>query len=711
MNSPSDKHFVKPPVIPPGILWPFILLTSLFAAWGLANNMTDTLLAAFKRIMSMSDSKTAWIQVTCYFLGYGCFAIPGAMFMKKYTYKSGVLLGLGMFIIGGLLFYPALFVNESLGSDACFLVYLVAILILFAGLSILETACNPFICALGPEETATRRLNFSQSFNPLGSIMGVVLAQVFILSQLKTESAEQRAAMTVSELNHIQRDELFAVTNTYGIVALILVAIWVAILITRMPALSETDKRIDLVNTWKRLLKNYHYVWGVIAQFFYVGAQIACWSFIIRYSMVALEINPHEVFKSIPTQQLAAIPYTPVNDENPSPPLIDSLRWNIPHNYSTALFSAKYESKDQTQHWLAFQSTEELAKLPPWQTADIIDVLRNPIEQDKLTQLIEPIDIAFAADKFSMVPVDKIADIPIEKQVQIIDTLRQENGADNLVAVMPQKQLVCLVDVLKYLVSEERYASITVGLETIPKVEQDIVLPLAQLIEIVDGIRNEVSAETISQWPEEKQIALFDAVRLALPDEVLKKIPTKRFEALFMERLRNADPLMTGFCSIVETCRLTVLIPKTSEQAGATYYIFSLIGFVASRFICTWLMKFIKPHILLTLLAFLAVASCIGTVYLPGAYGVYSLIAISACMSLMFPTIFGLGTRGLGEDTKMGGAGMVMAICGAALLTQMQGYISDGFGIRLAYWVPAIAFMVIAYYSAVVCRNDDRFDK
>ena len=704
----------RPPVIPPGILFPFILLTSLFAAWGLANNMTDTLLAAFKRIMSMTDGKTAWIQVACYLFGYGCFAIPGAMFMKRYTYKSGVLLGLAMFIIGGLLFYPAMFVNELIGSDACFLVYLVAMIVLFAGLSILETACNPYICAMGPEQTATRRLNFAQSFNPLGSIGGIIIAQIFILSQLKTESAEQRAAMTVDELNALQRTELFAVTNTYGVIAIVLIAIWLAILFTRMPSLSETDKRIDLINTWKRLGKNYHYMWGVAAQFFYVGAQIAVWSFIIRYSMVALQIHPDEVLRSIPTKQLAAIPYTAVNDENPVPPLIDSLRWNIPHNYKISdpsLPASKMPTVDSATT-LLHHVPEELVKLPPQRTADIIDVLRHTIEQDRLTELIEPIGIAFAADKFSLVPVNKIADIPIDKQVEIIEVLKNEVGAFSNVH-MSGYQLEHLIDVLRHLFPEEnQLRAITGDLEGLHFLNEDagMNLPLAHLVMIVDGIRNSVSAEEISQWSEERRIALFDVVRSALPDETLRKIPTKRFEALFMEKLRNADPLQAVFCNVVEFLGLTILLPRTSEQAAATYYVYSLIFFVASRFICTWLMKFIAPHLLLTLLAFLATTFCIGTVYFPGVAGVYSLIAISACMSLMFPTIFGLGTRGLGDDVKMGGAGMVMAICGAALLTQMQGYFSDAFGIRLAYWVPALAFLVIAYYAAVVCRNDDRFD-
>ena len=469
------------PVIPPGILWPFMLLTSMFAFWGLANNMTDTLLPAFKRIMSMTDSKTAWIQVVCYFLGYGCMAIPGAMFIKRYTYKSGVLLGLGLFAIGGLMFFPAAFVEsrnvQFLGIDSanwCYFAFLVAICIIFSGLSILETACNPYICALGPEQTATRRLNFAQSFNPLGSIIGVVLSQAFIMSQLKTFNAEERAGMDSAQLSEIRGPELFAVATPYVGVALLLCVIWLMIFFTKMPSLSETDKRVDLIGTWKRLLKNYHYVWGVVAQFFYVGAQIACWSYINRYAQVALD------------------------------------------------------------------------------------------------------------------------------------------------------------------------------LDTLAKTSQ--------------------------------------------------------------EQLQNVEPIAAGFNSFMSMIGFDFLVATTAEGAGNIYYIISLIGFVASRFICTALMKYVKPHILLTALAFLAVACCLGAVYIQGATGVYCLIGISACMSLMFPTIFGLGTHGLGNDTKMGGAGMVMAIAGAALLTQIQGLVSDKFDIRMAYWVPAVAFMIIAYYAAVVCRNDDRFD-
>jgi FHS family L-fucose permease-like MFS transporter len=170
--------------------------------------------------------------------------------------------------------------------------------------------------------------------------------------------------------------------------------------------------------------------------------------------------------------------------------------------------------------------------------------------------------------------------------------------------------------------------------------------------------------------------------------------------AEIIEKLRNVEPLSAGFYNFVESIGFDSLLPRTAEQAGATFYIISLILFVVARFFFTGLMKFFKPHILLTGLATLAIILCLITIYGNGIIGVYALVGISGCMSLMFPTIFGLGIAGLGEDTKIGGAGMVMAIAGAAILTQIQGIVSDEAGsITFAYWVPALAFFVVGYYS------------
>ena len=400
-------------------LLPFILVTSLFFMWGLANNMTDTLLAAFKRIMSMSDFQTSWIQIAFYG-SYFCLALPAAIFIRKFTYKAGVLLGLGMFITGGLLFYPAS-ITMSYGH------FLGALFILAGGLSVLETTANPYIIAMGPEESGTRRLNFAQSFNPIGSITGVVLSKFFILSHLNHASAAERAMMSHQELSIVRAQELNAMMGPYVGVALFLFLIWLIIAFTRMPKASDTYVNLDLKASIKRLLKNSRYTSGVVAQFFYVGAQIGVWSFTIRYVMQELSMN---------------------------------------------------------------------------------------------------------------------------------------------------------------------------------------------------------------------------------------------------------------------------------EEQSSTYYIAALIVFTVLRFVFTGLMKYFTPRNLLTISALLAIICTSGVILLNGYPAVISLVAISACMSLMFPTIYGISVRGLGHDTKIGASGLIMAILGGAVLTAAQGQVSDLTGnIRLAYLVPMFCFVLIAVYG------------
>jgi len=406
---------------------PFILVTSLFLMWGLANNMTDTLLAAFKRIMSMTDFQTSWIQVAFYG-SYFCLAIPAAIFIQRFTYKAGILLGLGLFITGALLFYPA-------SQTMVYGHFLAALFILAGGLSILETTANPYILAMGPEETATRRLNLAQSFNPIGSIIGVVLSKFFILSKLNLATAEERAAMSPDELSLIQSAELSAVMNPYVGVAVLLAVLWLVIALYKMPEASDDGKMAGLGAAFRRLFSKKHYLWGVVAQFFYVGAQIGVWSFTIRYVMKELNLN---------------------------------------------------------------------------------------------------------------------------------------------------------------------------------------------------------------------------------------------------------------------------------EDEASTYYIVALVLFTVSRFVNTWLMQFITPRRLLTGSAVLAMVLTSVVMFGGGYVGVYALIAISACMSLMFPTIFGLASEGLGKDTKIGGSGLIMAILGGAVLTLIQGQVSDSTGsINLAYGVPLVCFLIVAYYGAVASHRPE----
>jgi FHS family L-fucose permease-like MFS transporter len=276
----------RKPLVPKEFLLPFILLTSLFFAWGLANNMTDTLLAAFKRIMSMTDFQTSWIQIAFYF-SYFCLALPAAILIKKTTYKTGIVVGLLMFITGALLFYPC-------SLTMVYGHFLIALYVLAGGLSVLETTANPYVILMGPEETATRRLNLAQSFNPIGSITGVILSKFFILSGLTSFSAIEREQMGSDELMAVQSSELNAVMGPYVGVACILIVILALIVFARMPKASDGGSSLNLLPTARRLYANKKYFYGIITQFFYVGAQIAVWSFTIRYAMKELSVNEED---------------------------------------------------------------------------------------------------------------------------------------------------------------------------------------------------------------------------------------------------------------------------------------------------------------------------------------------------------------------------------------------------------------------------------
>lgn len=245
-------------------LLPFILVTSLFLLWGLANNMTDTLLAAFKRIMNMSDAQTSLIQFAFYG-SYFCFALPAAFFIRKKSYKSGIILGLLLYAAGAILFYPA-------AKVASYAFYLIAIYIMAGGCSVLETTANPYILSMGSPETATRRLNIAQSFNPMGSIIGILMSKYFILDDIS----------------------LYSVSGTYATLGLILLAILVVMLFSKMPLGKDDGDMCSIQITFKRLFANKLYRRGVIAQFFYVGAQIGVWSFTIRIVMQELNILESE---------------------------------------------------------------------------------------------------------------------------------------------------------------------------------------------------------------------------------------------------------------------------------------------------------------------------------------------------------------------------------------------------------------------------------
>ena len=239
-------------------LLPFCLVTALFLLWGIAANMTDTLLSAFRKIMSMNDLQTSLIQFAFYG-SYFCFALPAALYIRKYSYKSGIILGLVLYSAGAILFLPA-------AKTASYVFYLVAIYIMAGGCSILETTANPYILSMGSSETATRRLNIAQSFNPIGCIAGILLSKYFILNDISLDS----------------------ISGTYMSLGLALLMILLVMVLSNMPEGKDADGSEAIRSVFSRLFKRKIYVFGVIALFFYMGAQTGVWSYSIRLSMSEL---------------------------------------------------------------------------------------------------------------------------------------------------------------------------------------------------------------------------------------------------------------------------------------------------------------------------------------------------------------------------------------------------------------------------------------
>ena len=264
----------------------FILITSLFALWGFANDITNPMVAAFQTVMEISATKASMVQFAFYG-GYATMAIPAALFIRKFSYKKGILLGLALYAIGAFLFIPA-------AAQQSFMFFCLSLYILTFGLAFLETTANPFILSLGSKETSTRRLNLAQAFNPMGSLSGMAVASFVVLPNLlsdRRDAAGQIIFGTLSEAEKasIRLHDLAVIRNPYVAIGLVVVAIFVIIALTKMPQTqSEEQKALGNVHTTGQTLSNlWHnriYREGVVAQMFYVAAQIMVWTFIIQYA-------------------------------------------------------------------------------------------------------------------------------------------------------------------------------------------------------------------------------------------------------------------------------------------------------------------------------------------------------------------------------------------------------------------------------------------
>jgi len=266
----------RPAVVSKKVLIPFILVTSLFTLWGFANAVTDPMVQAFKKVLELSNSQAAWVQMAFYG-GYFCMALPAAMFMRKYSYKTCILIGLGLYASGALLFYPAALSEK-------FWFFCLGLYILTFGLAFLETAANPYALALGSKETATQRLNLAQAFNPVGLILGLLVAQQFVLKKLKSDDIVDFNSLDEASKILIKTSDLLVIRDPYVILGLVLIGVFILFAIIKMPQSKDENAMPNISNTFSSLANDKNYILGLLAQILYVGAQIMCWTYIYQYA-------------------------------------------------------------------------------------------------------------------------------------------------------------------------------------------------------------------------------------------------------------------------------------------------------------------------------------------------------------------------------------------------------------------------------------------
>jgi len=271
----------KVPVVAKSLIVPFILITTLFALWGFANDITNPMVSAFKKVLELSNTQATYVQMAFYG-GYFTMALPAAWIVNKFSYKTGILIGLALYAAGALLFYPAA-ANES------FLFFCGALYILTFGLAFLETTSNPYILSMGDEETATQRLNLAQAFNPIGSIGGLIIARTYILNALQSDDTNAAGETIYDTLGEtakaaVRTSDLSVIRNPYVILGIVVAVFFVLIALYKMPKNKTQESQVNFWESCKRLWSGKKFAYGVVAQAFYVGAQIMCWTFIYQYA-------------------------------------------------------------------------------------------------------------------------------------------------------------------------------------------------------------------------------------------------------------------------------------------------------------------------------------------------------------------------------------------------------------------------------------------
>ena len=269
------------------MLWPLILITSLFFLWGMANNLNDILIQQFRKAFTLTDLQSGLVQ-SAFYMGYFVLALPAGLVSRRFGYKAGVVVGLVLYAIGALLFYPA-------AQAQTYEMFLLALFVIASGLAFLETSANPLITVLGDPEGSARRLNLAQAFNPVGSVTGLLMGKYLILSGIEHSDAAL-GAMPAAERARFYATETQAVQGPYIAIGLFVLAWALLVAFTRFPPQASVPAQDDGAHIgWRQAISGLFarpaFLFAVVAQFFYVGAQVGVWSYTIRYAQEATGIG------------------------------------------------------------------------------------------------------------------------------------------------------------------------------------------------------------------------------------------------------------------------------------------------------------------------------------------------------------------------------------------------------------------------------------
>ena len=625
----------KTPVVPPGMVLTFVLVTILFPLWGFANDITNPMVAAFKNILLLTNFESSLVQAAFYG-GYALMAIPAAIFIKKYSYKKGVLIGLALYSLACLMFIPS-------GMAKSYPLFLLSYLIMTSGLSFLETTANPYVLSMGDEETATRRLNLAQAFNPMGSIVGMFVASMFILSNLDGTSETARRQMEVLA----EKGTPIHLQEANGLLA-------------------SADSLAEVVGT-----ENWQDSRKLLKKAGELSASLRDGTFLLD--------NAHG--EEVAPIQEALVDQPKVNKFKAAADAV-AVVLQIKERPQPTPAEAKRNQffVDERGLELTVALNQEQPLLAEagegqWKMAE--QNLRNAVAPAaELAELFE--------EGVSLDPA---------KAFSLVASVKQElNAAKTALESIPTQGL------------KDFFASAGVELSSIQKADLSIVsTPYALmggfLILVVLLFAWKLPAITEHEHEnDEGDLDIGGTVkRLSKNATYIEGVVAQTFYV-------GAQIMCWTF--IVQYGSLELGLSKTTAQ---NCNILAMIIFVSSRFICTFLLHYISSGALLTILASAAIALILGTIFIESYAGLYCLIGVSACMSLMFPTIYGIALDGLGDDAKLGSAGLILAIGGGCIMTPLQGRIIDlppvdlGFmelaSVRASFVLPLICFIVIALYG------------